>query len=309
MKQGAAMGVGPEGPAAEIEASARQLRRQPAFRPVLADYCRAMAEKAPMQWPVYKLFDQFDRYVACYLLIHNYYAWRHAGGPPPTLSLLQRFTPSSERQTAGLIAALKAGRLVLAEPDPGNRRVRHLRPAPAVIEEVGRSFRFFAAAADAAEGRPPGQAALLERQPDALGDMIRRSAAYVLAHGTLIHPFPRVLHFAKRDCGYLLLVAILGAHYAQTLPGAPPAAPLSYRALAQRFQVSPAHIGNLLGEAQQRQWFSTGAGGRLLTISATLVEEFEQWGSWQMVHCAALAEETKAFFAAVREPGLPASAQ
>lgn len=280
-----------------LDDAARHIRQHPGFRPALAGYCLKMIETAPMQWPVHKLFDQMDRYVVCYMLIHNYYAWRHAEGPSPTLSLLQQRAGSSARQTAGLVSAMRSGRLVFSHPTPGQRRGRHLQPSPAMIEEIGRSIRLFVAATDAITGRCPGRAVLLGQDEDALGDVIRRSADFVLAHGTLIHPFPRVLHFAKRDCGYLALAAVLGAHYARIVPGAPPAASLSYRSLAQRLQVSPAHVGNLLGEAHRHGWFTTGEGGRLLAISDDFVDEFEQWASWQMAHYAALAEETNAFFA------------
>ncbi|MEP9376739.1 hypothetical protein ABLE91_08515 [Aquabacter sp. CN5-332] len=244
-----------------------------------------------------KLLDQLSRYLVCYVMIHNYYAWRLGAGPVPTLSALQRTVEASPRQTAGFVAALKAGRLVIAEPDPDDRRIKLLRPSPEMINEIGRSVRTFVAAAEALEGRAPTHSALLETNPEALGDLLRRSAAYVLEHGTLIHPFPRVLHFARRDCGYLLLCAVICTHYAQTLPGTAPALPLSYRALAERFQVSPAHIGNLVCEAEREGWFSTGTRGQLTVIDAGFLDEFERWASWQMVHYLALADETTASFA------------
>ncbi|ACL62045.1 conserved hypothetical protein [Methylobacterium nodulans ORS 2060] len=287
---------------AGFEAAAQRLRMHPSFRATLAGYCRGMAEGAPAQWPVYKFFDQMRRYIVCYMLIHNYYAWQHGEGPPPTLSALQRVAGSSARQTAGLVAALKAGHLILAEPDPDDRRIRHLRPAREMIEEIGRSARLFVAAADRLEVPSQNRAALLVTDEHALGDVLRRSAAYVLAHGTLIHPFPRILHFAGRDCGYLLLNAVLCAHYAQNLPGASPPVALSYRTLARRFQVSPAHIGNLLGEAERRGWFATGPSGRLVTMSEDFADEFECWASWQMVHFSGLAAETTAFLAVQTAP-------
>lgn len=275
----------PEG----FRSQADALRSDPGFRSALAEYCRRMAETAPMQWPIYKLFDQMDRYFASYMLIHNYYAWRRTGALPPTMSALQILAGSSARQTAGLVAAMKVGRLVLSEPDQRDRRVKHLRPSPAMIEEIGRSMRFFVAAADRIAGRRPGLAAILEQDVDVLGDLVHRSAAYVLAFGTLIHPFPRVHLFAKRDCGYLVLTAVLSAHYAATLPNEHCAASLSYRSLAQRFQVSPAHIGNLFKEADEKGWFKTGARGQLVSIDDNLIEEFERWASWQMVHFSTIA--------------------
>ncbi|MDJ1156652.1 hypothetical protein QNA08_00100 [Chelatococcus sp. SYSU_G07232] len=227
------------------------------------------------------------------MLIHNYYAWRCANGALPTLSALQKVAGQSARQTAGFVAALKAGRFIVAEPDPGDRRVKRLRPAPAMVAEIGRSVRLFVAAVDEIEGRLPPRAAMLG-DADRLGEVLHRSAAYVLANGTLIHPFPRVLQFAERDCGYPLLAVVMGAHYAETVPGTPPAARLSIRAPAERFQVSPSHISNLLREAEQQGWFAVGDGGRLLFLRDGLLSEFEQWAACQMVHFDALAGETDA---------------
>ena len=69
--------------------------------------------------------------------------------------------------------------------------------------------------------------------------------------------------------------------------------PLTIRALAQRFQVSPAHIGNLLGEAERRGWFSQKTAR--LTVSEALVDEFEAWAAGQMAHYDELASETRKF--------------
>lgn len=273
-----------------LPARAASLRDHPRFRPALAVYCSGMAQTSPVAWPVYKLFDQLGRYFVCYMLIHNYYAWRHGGGPAPTLAALQRVAGSSERRTAGLVAALKAGQFVSVEDDPADRWQKLLRPAPAMVMEIGRSVRLFIVALDAVDGRPPAHAAQFG-DADRLGDVLQRSAAQVLAHGTLLHGFSTVLHFAERDCGYPLLCAVMGAHYAATLPGAPAGVPLTMRALAQRFQVSPAHIGNLLGEAERRGWLSIAASR--LTVSAALVDEFEAWAAAQMAHYGELAGETR----------------
>ena len=265
-----------------LEAGAR-LRQRNNFRLALARYCHDMAGEAPVAWPIFKMFDQLHRYVASYMLIHNYYAWLHEKGPPPTLTALQKVTGTSERQTAGFVAAMKAGGFVVAETDPADRRVKWLKPAPAMVEEIGRSVRLFVRAADEIEDRRPALSDLLGG-PDRLGELLQRSAAFVLQKGTLIHDFPRVLHFAGRDCGYPLLAAVIGAHYAASVSGAPDALPLSLRSLGQRFQVSRAHVGNLLEEAAQRGWFSVGDGGRLIEVSDDLVAEFEQWACWQIVH-------------------------
>ncbi|WP_371345567.1 hypothetical protein [Ancylobacter sp. IITR112] len=251
-----------------------------------------MAAGPAASWPYSKLFDQLGRYLVSYMLVHNYYQWRHRGAPPPTLSALQKVAGASPRQTAGFVASLRAGRLVTVEADPTDRRATLLRPSAVMIAEIGRSLRLFVEALDRldipSEGIP--RAARLD-DPDTLGDLIARSAAYVLAHGTLLHPFPRVLFFAQRDCGYPLLTAVIGNHYAQSLQGAAPAPSLRRRDLSDRLQVSVAHIGSLFAEAEARGWFKVVAGGQLAALDAEFLAEFEHWATWQMAHVERLRVE------------------
>ncbi|MEE7489922.1 hypothetical protein [Methylobacterium oryzae] len=257
------------------------LRSERAFRRAVAGYCHGMVEPSQIVWPSHKLLNQMARYVVSFMLIHNDYAWRHHGGPRPTLTALQAMVGLSRRQTAGFVSALKAGRYVTAVADRGDGRVKCLQAAPSLVSEIARSGRLFAAAMDVVARRVPGRAAQLDG-PDRLGELVCRSAAHVLRHGTLIAPFPRVLHFAERDCGYPLLTALVGAHYAATIPGAPAAIPLSLRGLAERLDVSRAHIGNLLGEAEAAGWIRI-SGGRLAALDPTLLAEYEAWAAGQML--------------------------
>lgn len=134
---------------------------------------------------------------------------------------------------------------------------------------------------DRLKGRDPGLAGMLA-DTDRLGALIYRAGAHILRHGMLIEPFPRILRFTERDCGHPLLVAVMGAHYAATVPGAPGALPLSLRALADRLRVSPAHVGNLFQEAGAAAWFRTG-GRRLTQLDLSLGAEFEHWAACQMI--------------------------
>ena len=268
--------------------SAEQLRRCDRFGQALSLYCRQMSREAVVAWPTYKFFNQLDRYVTGYLLIHNYYARRRCNAEAPTLAALQRMTGASDRHTAGFVSALKIHRFIETETDPTDGRRKWLRPGTTMVSEIGRSARLFVAAVDHIRKRSPGRAPALS-DADRLGEMLHRSAAFVLGNGTLIHDFPRVLSFAGRDGGYPLLTAIIGAHYANSVRGAPPAVPLTLRALADRFQVSRAHVGNLMDEGTQAGWFATGRDGRLAAIDPSLVEEFEMWAAWQMAHYDHLA--------------------
>ncbi|MGH1574869.1 hypothetical protein ACRAWG_34810 [Methylobacterium sp. P31] len=248
-----------------------------------------MIDPSQIVWPTHKMLNQSGRYLVSFMLIHNDYAWRNHGGPRPTLTALQAMVGSSSRQTAAFVSALKAARFVTAEPDRADARVKCLKAAPELVAEIGRSGRLFVAAMDVVAGRREGIAGRLGCT-DRSGELIRRSAAYVLRHGMLIEPFPRVLRFAERDCGYPLLTAIMSAHYAATLPGAPAAISLSLRVLAERLRVSRAHIGNLVREAEEAGWLRIA--DRCLTMLApSLVEEFEHWAACQMIFYDDLAVE------------------
>ena len=257
------------------------LRRRSGFRPALALYCRTMTEPAQIVWPTHKMLNQFGRYVVSFMLIHNDYAWRHHRGPRPTLTALQAMVVSSGRQTAAFVSTLKAARFITVEADREDARIKLLKAAPALVTEIGRSGRLFVAAIDMIESRQPGVAERLDCT-DHLGELIRRSAAHVLRHGMLIEPFPRVLRFAMRDCGYPLLTAVIGAHYAATIPDAPAAPPLSLRMMAERLRVSRAHIGNLVKEAEEAGWFQI-TNRRLTMFDPSLQEEFEHWAAGQMI--------------------------
>ena len=251
------------------------------FRTELAFYCRDVVTASEIVWPTHKMLNQSGRYLLSFMLIHNDYRHRRGNGPRPTLTVLQAMVGSSARQTAAFVATLKAARLVTVESDPDDARLRCLRAAPPLVAEIGRSGRLFVAAMDRLTRRRPGRAAMLD-DFDRLGELIYRSGAHILQHGMLTEPFARILSLTARDCGYPLLAAIVGAHYAATVPDSPAALPLSLRALADRLGVSRAHVGNLLQEADAAGWFRT-EDRRLTQLNPTLLDEFEHWAACQMV--------------------------
>lgn len=254
---------------------------KPDFRIIMAEYCRDAIAPTEIVWPTHKMLNQAGRYRVSFMLIHNDHARRHHGGPPPTLTALQALVGTSARQTAAFVATLKAARFVTVKSDPDDARLKCLRAAPALVAKIGRSGRLFVAAMDRLADRQPALAGTLA-EPERLSELVYRSARHVLRHGMLTEPFPRILRLTNRDCGYPLLIAVVGAHYAAWVPDAPAAMPLSLRALADHLMVSRAHVGNLLQEAEAAGWFRTD--GRSLTFfDPSLLEEFELWAACQMV--------------------------
>jgi hypothetical protein len=251
----------------------------PRLGEALLFYCREMSTREPPSWPVFKLLDQFNRYMVAWLLVHDHCEWRLNGGPPPTLSRLQAHQALQPRQTAAVVATLKSARLILSTPLARDRRVQQLEPLPPLIREVAQSPLAFLRAADLLLGTQAAPA--IAGDDWAVTRVIHRSAASVL-HGGPVLPFPRVLHFATRDCGYLILTAVMAAHFARICDEA--SEPLTPRALAQRLQVSPSHVRSVLTDAKTRGWFRTAQNTGVIEVDPDFVAEFEQWSCWQLAH-------------------------
>lgn len=260
------------------------LMGRPGFRQAVARYCEKMIEPAPPGWPVRKLLNQLGRYYAGYMLIRQYYAWAGGSGATPTLSLLQAHSGLSPRQTTTFVATLKAGQLLEVETVAGDRRARVLKPLPRLVREIGRSCLAFVAAYDEVIDGGPALAPPVDARPDILGRMIHLSADRVLETGTVIAPFPTVRAMAGYDCGYPLLVAVMASYYRRRAGLVGPA--LAYSALAERFQISQSHVGNVF--AYLRQAGALERAGSEETVTAVLVAEFEAWCAAEMAHYARL---------------------
>lgn len=272
-------------PLAVFETRSAGFLADPRLDPAIAAYCREMIAPDPGDWPMLKLFNQLNRYMVSFLLIHHHQAWRHHGGPLPTLRLLQSSSSLSPRQTTSIVAGLRAGSLLVPEAIEG-QRARILAPAPLLSAAIARSMLAFLRAADMIEAPTPPRAPLFDADPELQNELIHRSAAYVFAQGNLLDPHPWVQHFTTKDCGYLVLTAVIGAALAP--PGA--AASLSYRDLARRFYVSRSHIGNLMAHAARELWFTTDGKGGLTWIDERVLRDFRAWAAAEAAHYAVLAD-------------------
>jgi hypothetical protein len=272
---------------ATLIASGTNYRSHPRFRHAVAHYCESMSQPTPSGWPIWKLLNRFTRYFAVYVLIHNYFSWREYGETHPSAAVLQKQSGLSPRQTINLVNALKAGRLVTVESLANDRRIKLLRPSPEIIREIGRSMLAYIEAEGMLSG-DNSRARQVAGHPDLLGDVICHCARFVRAHGTVIHPFPRILSLASRDCGYLLLVTLMAAHY-RRLDGRSPIT-LSTNALAKRYDTSASHVANVLRDLKDSGEFSCDRNGLLEHLSADLIDEFETWSACEMLHYTALAD-------------------
>lgn len=272
-------------PLAAFESREARFLADPRLSLAAADYCRDMIAPDDGDWPTLKLFNQVGRYMVSFLLIHHYQAWRRHGGPPPTLSRLQAASSLSPRQTASVVTGLRIGSLLSSEALEG-RTARALAPLPPLTAAIARSPLAFLRAADALEASSPPRAPIFAADPELQNELIHRSAAFVFAHGSLLDPHPCLQHFTTRDCGYLVLTAVIAAALAPP-DGAPS---LSCRDLERRFRVSRAHISNLRAHGAREGWFSTDGRGRLTSIDQEILESFKTWVANEMAHQAVLAD-------------------
>lgn len=250
-----------------------------------------MVEPAPAGWPVRKLLNQLERYYSAYMLIGQYYGWRNHGGPVPNLTRLQAISGQSPRQTASFSATLEARSLLCIEIPATDRRQKILRPADSLNREVGRSCAAFVAAYDAIAGS--ALARPIEDDAGLLGEMIHLSTTRVHVSGTVIAEFPRVLTLSGYDCGYPILVALVLAYYRRK--SGKEAISLTQRALADRFQVSESHVGNVLGHLRRIGALAPAPRLEDAVVTKELVDEFERWCAAEMAHYAEQARKASTY--------------
>lgn len=268
---------------------AAELTSRAAFREVLASYCAVMIQPSANAWPADKFFGQKLRYLVSFALIGLDARWRRGSEEAPTLAALQRAAPASDRQVASLVATLKLGGYVVADPLPKDGRASRLRPSMALLKEIGRSPLAFLQASERLDPTPLPIAARLCNDELGLGDWLGGSYDMFLQEDVYFAPFANIVHFTSQDCGYPVLSAVLCAHYAELAGVAAPTI-LSYGGLAERFRVSRQHIGNILAGAEHRGCFAVDRGGRRVTISPEFLCEYESWAAVQIALYRLLAE-------------------
>lgn len=263
------------------------------FRDALRSYCATMLQPHAAGWPADKFFGQKLRYLVCFVLIGLDARWRRGAGEAPTLSTLQRVAPASGRQVAALITAMKLGGYVVASPLPEDRRALRLSPTMALLAEIGRSPLAFLAASERLEPASQTMTARLGSDAVFAGDWLGTSYDAFLEEDIYFGPFANIVRLTGQYCGFPVLSAVLGAHYA-ALADVPAPALLSYGSLAERFRVSRQHVGNILGDAELNGCFSVDRGGQRVSIAPDFLWEFESWAAGQMAHYRRLAERVLA---------------
>ena len=269
---------------------AADLVRSDDFATALYEYCRGLTAPPAMAWPINKIFGQKLRYITCYILIGNYTRWRRFGKELPTLAALKAAVDASPRQVAELVSSLRAGGIIIAERHEADRRSVLLKPSRLLLQEVAKAPLLSLAAYERLRKPKRQLEHVVSATDDALCDWIGRSTEEYRAADILFGPFPDIVEFTDRDCGYLVLTAAMGVHYASELSRDDWTLPLRYDSLAAQFQVSRQHIANVFAYAEDRGLLSVKR-GKLDVISPLLISQFETWAAGQMAHYALLAEK------------------
>ncbi|WP_126826464.1 MarR family transcriptional regulator [Rhizobium fabae] len=268
---------------------AAELMRYASYTEALLSYCEAMIARVPKLLPANKLFAQKQRYLISFLLICFYVQWLESRGAPPTLAFLQRSAPGSPRQIADFISGLRDRGLITATSLETDRRTQILKPSLELMQEIGHSPLAILRSSERFAPAPPLRPDEIARDEDLMARWLALSAERYAVKDDLFGPFPAIVRHSERDAGHLVFCAVMSAALSQRSAGAKVSGSLTYRALADRFDVSRQHISNILDEAAEKGWYRVSPGGELALMPDETLLQFETWVAGQMVHYRRLA--------------------
>ncbi|MBY5569585.1 MarR family transcriptional regulator [Rhizobium leguminosarum] len=264
------------------------LMRHPSYASALLAYCEFMTARAPKLLPANKLFAQKQRYFVSFLLICLYVQWLESRGAPPSLALLQRSAPGSPRQIADFINGLRDRGLIIATSLKTDRRTQILKPSLELLREIAQSPLAALRSSELLAPPLPIRPDDLVMDEDRLARWLALSAERYAVKDDLFGPFPAVVRHSERDAGHLVFCSVIAEALHQRT-GSPASGSLTYRGLAERFDVSRQHISNIFDEAAQNGWYRISPGGEVALMPEHTLLQFETWVAGQMVHYRHLA--------------------
>lgn len=259
------------------------LIRHPSYGSALLAYCDAMTARVPKLLPANKLFAQKQRYLVSFILICLHVQWLQSRGPAPSLALLQRSAPGSPRQIAALISGLRDRGLVTAKSLETDRRTQVLKPSLELMREIAQSPLAILSSSELFAPLLPIRPDDLATDETLLAHWLALSAERYAVKDDLFGPFPLIVRHSERDAGHLVFCAVMAEALRQR-QGKAIAGSLTYRALAQRFDVSRQHISNILDEAAEKGWYCISPGGELALMPDDTLLQVETWVAGQMAH-------------------------
>ncbi|MBB3593480.1 hypothetical protein FHX08_003883 [Rhizobium sp. BK529] len=265
-----------------VEAAA--LMQQPSYASALVSYCEAVTARVPRLLPANKLFARKQRYLVCFVLICLYVQWLEGRGPAPALALLQRSAPGSPRQISDFITGLRDRGLIIATSLETDRRTQILKPSLLLMREIAHSPLAILTASELCAPQVPIRPQDLGMDENLLAFWLALSAERYARKDDLFGPFPIIVRHSERDAGHLVLCAVMVEALRQPAAIRKASGGLSYRALAERFDVSRQHISNILDEAAEKGWYCVSAGGELALMPDDTLLQFATWVAGQMAH-------------------------
>jgi len=167
-----------------------------------------------------------------------------------TLAKLQDVVTGLQAGSPGLVQKI-VGRmidsgLIVVESAPGDRRKKRLVPTEALIEHDLDMLAALAEPCTVLGSHPAFDLAMARDRAMQAASRMFSVQAFGTAFQTLMK-HPEMMMFFRRDSGYLVLLALMQS--ALSSPGET-VSTVPYRAIAERFGVSRAHVRNLVEDAE-----------------------------------------------------------
>lgn len=244
---------------ATLKSEAVALTGLPAFDQAALAFCRGMTGFHAGRWVLNVGLSDTVRFVVAALVIHLDAAWPGGATTARVARLCHAGGLAGPKAAKGALAVFRAAGLVRDRPDGSDRRARRLAPTPALLGLMCENLTMRLRAQEALTPLPAPAAAWAATDGVLAAFLGRNIEAYAGMDFRLYDGFPEVRAFMDRQCGYLILLELMAAQLAATC-GGPPRPSLS--ALAQKFDVSRAHVRLLLADGVARGWLrARGHGG------------------------------------------------
>jgi hypothetical protein len=244
---------------ATLEAEAAALTSHPAFDAAALAFCRGMTGFHAGRWVLNVGLSDTPRFVVAALVIHLDAAWPGGATTARVARLCQAGGLAGPKAAKGALSVFRAAGLIRDRPDGSDRRARRLAPTPALLGLMCENLTMRLQAQEALTPLPAAAADWAATEGVLAAFLGRNIEAYAGMDFRLYDGFPEVRAFMDRQCGYLILLELVAAQLAVSCGAVPR---LSLSALAQRFDVSRAHVRRLLTDGLAHGWLRVcGHGG------------------------------------------------
>lgn len=233
-------------------AEADALCARPGFDAAARAFCDGMIAFHAGRWALIASMGYALGFAVSALTIHLDAAWPGGATAARLSRICQAGHLAGPKAVKGAIDIFRNVGLIDTAPDPCDRRARRLRPTPALLALMQDNLAMRLAVQEALTPFPE-PAALWARREGVVEAFLGGTAGAFSGSGfRLDRDFPEVRDFIDRQCGYLVLLALTSAELADV--GQSNLCTLS--AMADRFNVSRAHVRKLLAFGRDQGWLT-----------------------------------------------------